>query len=66
MNNWDTTWVATGVSCANTSAGDRPDSDANGKLPSSYLAYPPANTFADAWNKLSSYDQHYVPRIRER
>jgi hypothetical protein len=53
-NNWNTTWVATGVSCANTNSSDRPDSDANGKLPSSYLAYPPANTFADAWNKLSS------------
>ena len=61
VNNWDTTWVATGVSCANTSAGDRPDSDANGKLPSSYLAYPPANTFADAWNKLSSYESTTCP-----
>src|SRR5204862_1702179 len=40
----------------NTGQGDRPDSDANGKLPGTYLAYPPSNTFADAWNKLSSYD----------
>ena len=61
VNNWSTTWVATGVSCANTNAGDRPDSDANGKLPSSYLAYPPANTFADAWNKLSSYESTTCP-----
>ena len=60
-NDWNTTWVAPGVSCANTASSDRPDSDANGKLPSNYLAYPPANTFADTWNKLSSYESATCP-----
>lgn len=45
--NWNVTWIAPGVSCANTSGGDRPDSDASGKLPSSFLAYPPNDAFAD-------------------
>ena len=62
--NWSTTWVApgVGVNCANTSGGDRPDTDANGKLPSTFLAYPPSETFADDWNKSpSKYENTTCP-----
>ncbi len=54
QNDWQTIWLAPGVSCANTAGGDRPDSDASGSLTSAYLAYQPANTFVDASNKVSS------------
>jgi hypothetical protein len=62
--NWSTTWVApgVGVNCANTSGGDRPDADVNGKLPSTFLAYPPNETFADDWNKApSKYESTTCP-----
>ena len=61
---WNVTWLAPDVACANTAGTDRPDSAGYapgdgpaGRLPNtagSYLAYPP--TTGDAWNTLANYE----------
>ena len=61
---WNVTWLAPDIACANTAGTDRPDSAGYapgdgpaGRLPNtagSYLAYPP--TTGDAWNTLANYE----------
>ncbi len=65
-NDHDTTWIlpSGATACANTGGGDRPDSDANGRLPkpaASYLQFPPAGPGADPWNLASAYDAGTCP-----
>jgi subtilisin-like proprotein convertase family protein len=57
-SDWSVTWFlpSGSSSCANTSNSDRPDSISAGRLPSTYLAYPPSDSFSDNWNKAANYD----------
>ena len=54
---WSVTWIPPGTGCANTGGGDRPASDANGRLPStsgSFLQYPPnISATGDVWTSQS-------------
>ena len=56
--NWSVTWILPNgsTSCVNNAGSDRPDVGANTVLSSSFLAYPPNNSFADDWNFASSYE----------
>jgi hypothetical protein len=59
---WTTTWLlpSGGTACANTGGGDRPDSTAVGRLPSttgSFLQYRPNTTATgDVWNREANYE----------
>jgi hypothetical protein len=59
VSDWSATWIlpSGANACANTAGGDRPDSTAAGRLPStggSFLQYQP--TTGDAWNTQANYD----------
>ena len=58
LADWNVTWLlpSGSASCANTSGADQPNSSSSGRLPNSYLAYPPNASFADNWNKPANYD----------
>jgi hypothetical protein len=61
---WNVSWLASGIDCANTAGTDRPDSAGYavgdgppGRLPrtpTSYLQYPPSS--GDEWNTLTNYE----------
>ncbi len=56
--NWNATWILPNgsTSCVNNANSDRPDAGADGRLSSSYLAYPPNDAFSNNWNDASSYE----------
>ncbi len=56
-NDASVTWIlpSGSTACSNTAGGDRPDSDANGNIPTaSFLQYQP--TTGAVWNTLANYD----------
>src|SRR5215210_2397342 len=58
---WITTWQlpSGATACANSAAADRPDSDANGSLPTgagAFLQYAPGVALGAAWNLQANYD----------
>src|SRR5215211_1927938 len=58
---WVMSWLLPGgaTACANTLGADRPDSDANGGLPTgsgAFLQYAPGVALGAAWNLQSNYD----------
>src|SRR5439155_1778040 len=60
-SNWKTTWIlpSGGTACANTGGSDRPNSAADGSLPSTaggFLQYRPSSTATDLWNQDINYD----------